>query len=66
MIFRLTMINQLLMVEANGFSKVKIYYSPYNVIILPQINIISYVDGVCGHMGSSAYVQEVPLICNDC
>lgn len=56
------MINKLLKVETLKLSQVVIYYSPDNVVILPHVNLNRNIDGMCGHMGSSAYVQEVPLI----
>lgn len=54
------MVNQLLMVDLK--SKVRVYYTPYNIIVIPQIMLDRNVDGVCGHMGSSSYSQDVQLI----
>ncbi|XP_014217292.1 uncharacterized protein LOC106645848 [Copidosoma floridanum] len=60
--YKLLVINQLLVVETDKLSKVKIFYTPYNVVVLPYIILDRNIDGICGHMGSTSYVQQVPLI----
>ena len=56
------MVNQLLVVETEKYTKVKVYYTPSNVVVLPHIASLRTIDGVCGHMGSTAYVQKYPLV----
>ncbi|XP_001606130.2 vitellogenin-3-like isoform X1 [Nasonia vitripennis] len=60
--FRFMMVNQLLSIEADRHFIGKLYYTPYNVIILPHIVWDRSIDGMCGHMGSTTYVQNAPLI----
>lgn len=54
------MVNQILEVDLKP--QVKVYYTPYNVVVMPRVILDRNVDGVCGHMGSAVYTQDVPLI----
>ncbi|XP_058809189.1 uncharacterized protein LOC131674495 [Phymastichus coffea] len=61
-IFDISTINKLIVVETKKTSKVKVYYTPYNVIVIPHITLDRSIDGICGHMGMTVYTQQVPLV----
>ncbi|KAL7299982.1 hypothetical protein TKK_0007297 [Trichogramma kaykai] len=60
--FKISMFNQLLVIETEKYSQVKVYYTPNNVIVLPHLTSVKTIDGICGHMGSRTFTQDIPLI----
>nr|QGV11543.1 Vg6 [Tetrastichus brontispae] len=60
--YKITTVNKIIVIETEKYSKVKVYYTPHNVIVLPHIIFDRNVDGVCGHMGTTTYTQQAPLV----
>ena len=63
--FRASMAYDILNIDIEKYIKMKIIYTPYNVVIMPQKDLSNHFDGTCGHIGSTVYTQ-VPLVCSSC